>query len=208
MNRTYLKKLRNKLKGKFILAVTGVPGSGKSLFCFFLSNFGANYVSSDAIAARLLTKKKCYSKILKEFGKSVSDGNLLNKRKLAEAVFKHKGKRRWLENYLHPFIASEIYSEIKKSKKKITVVEAPLLFESGFDSFADMTVCVAGDLKEIASRLKKRGWTQAQAKDRAAAQLKQKEKAALCDLLVENKGSAKDLERKAKFLIEAIKEAV
>ncbi len=197
MDRKYIEKLKSGLKDKFVLAVTGVPGCGKSLFCLFMSKFGAHYLSADEIAGKLLTKKKCYSKILKEFGSSVSDGNLLNKGKLAKAVFKNKGKRRWLENYLHPFIASEIYSEIKKSKKKIAVVEAPLLFESGFDSFADMTVCVTSGLRNINSRLKARGWTPEQAKARAKAQFSQRKKTALCDIAVENNATQKELEARA-----------
>lgn len=208
MDRKYVEKLRDRLKDKFVVAVTGVPGCGKSLFCTFMSKFGAHYISADKITAKLLTKKKCYSKILKEFGSSLFEGNTLVKEKLARAVFKNKGKRRWLENYLHPFIANDIYSEIKKSKKKIAVVEAPLLFESRFNSFADLSVCITSKLKNIKSRLKARGWTTKRVNDTAKAQFSQKKKAELCDLIVENNGTKRYLEARAKELLEFLTKLV
>ncbi|MEW5950802.1 MAG: dephospho-CoA kinase [Elusimicrobia bacterium] len=197
MDKNFLIGLKKKIKNKLIIAVTGVPGCGKSLFCSMLASMGFNYISSDACAAKLLTKKKCYSKILKEFGKSVSDGNLLNKRKLADAVFGDKGKRKRLEAYLHPLITSEIYSEIKKSEKNIAVIEAPLLFESGFDVFADLTICVKAKREEILKRLYARGWSRREAKIRMSAQLSQEEKAFKSDMEISNNGNKKELLKKA-----------
>lgn len=208
MDRKYLIGLRKKLKGMLIIAVTGVPGSGKSLFCSMLASMGAHFISSDAVASNLLTKKKCYSKILKEFGSSASGGKLLDKRKLASAVFKDGKKRKWLENYLHPLIANEIYSELKKSQKKIAVIEVPLLFEAGFDSFADLTVCVIAGNEKISARLSARGWSRKESASRAAAQLSQKEKAALSDVTVYNNASAAQLRSKAGELIKAAKRLI
>ncbi|GAB4028298.1 MAG: dephospho-CoA kinase [Elusimicrobiota bacterium] len=208
MDRNYLVRLKKNLKGKFIIAVTGVPGSGKSLFCSMLGSMGAHFISSDAVASNLLTKKKCYSKILKEFGSSASGGKLLDKRKLASAVFKDGKKRRWLENYLHPLIANEIYSELKKSQKKIAVIEVPLLFEADFDSFADLTVCVTAGNEKVLSRLSARGWSRKESLARSSAQFSQKKKEELSDIVVCNDAGTAQLKRKAIELIRAAKRLI
>lgn len=204
MDRNRIIELKKKLKGKFIICVTGVPGCGKSLLCSMLESMGAYMLSCDEISAKLLTKKACYSKILVEFGSSVSDGRFLDKKKLASAVFKDGKKRRWLEDYLHPLITDEIYSKLRQSHKKIAVLEVPLLFESGFDSFADLTVCVVSKKSSINSRLKSRGWSRKEADLRFKAQMSQSEKARLSDLTVENSKSVKDLEEKASSIMKAL----
>ncbi len=201
MNRDYLIKLKKKLEDKFIVCVTGIPGSGKSLFCSMLESMGAYIISCDQLASKLLTKKTCYSKILVEFGSSVFNGRLLDKKKLALAVFKDVKKRRWLEGYLHPLIADEIYSKLKQSHKKIAVLEVPLLFESGFDSFADLTVCVVSPKGSINSRLSLRGWSRKESSSRLKAQMSQAKKAYLSDLIVKNDGSIKELKEKAKLFM-------
>jgi len=204
INEKSLKTFRNKLKDYFLIGLTGVCGSGKSSALDFFSKHGFSVCSADKITHYLLTKEKCYSRILIEFGSGVSYKGVLDKTKLAKLVFRDNAKRRWLENFIHPLILKEIINQVKKSGKKISIIEAPLLFESGLDSVMNVNICVYSKMDLIYERLKKRGWEIKEIEKRLKSQYSQDKKIFLSDISIENNGSLKDLEIKIRDLSQVL----
>ncbi|MDP2866287.1 MAG: dephospho-CoA kinase, partial [Elusimicrobiota bacterium] len=97
-------------------------------------------------------------------------------------------------------ILRRIHSLITRSNKKISVVEAPLLFEAGLAECFTFTVCLAAPEKMLEARALKRGWSRAQYGSRVKAQLPAAEKYARADIKLENSGSPVELAGKIKFL--------
>lgn len=196
-----------KVKGKTVIGLTGPIASGKSLALALFIKEGALGLSADAVSASLLTEPALCNKIIRKFspGKILTNG-ILDKKKLAAEVFNSPAKRRWLESLLHPEILKRIHSLIKRSPKKIAVVEAPLLFEAGLAECFTFTVCLAAPAEELEARALKRGWSRAQYAQRAKAQLAAGEKCARADLVLENSGAPRELGKKISFICRFLKE--
>ncbi|MEG2074402.1 MAG: dephospho-CoA kinase, partial [Angelakisella sp.] len=86
------------------------------------------------------------------------DGNL-NRRKLAQIVFRDGEKLERLNSIIFPYILEEAAQDIQKAKQagaKLIVLDAPTLFESGADSFCDKIVVVSADDTTRLGRIMKR----------------------------------------------------
>ena len=176
--------------GRVAIGLTGPIASGKSfaLECFVKA--GAFGVSMDAVSASLLTEPAVCNKILRKFGpEKILTNGLLDKKKLAAEVFGSPAGRKWLEGLLHPKILRRTHSLIKRSDKKIAVVETPLLFEAGLAEGFTFTVCLAAPEEELKARALKRGWTPAQYRARTRAQFPARRKYAMADLVLDNSGT-------------------
>ena len=188
-------------RGKAVLGLTGPIASGKSLALKCFSAEGACCISADSVSAELLTTPGIYHTISRKFGlDKIHTNGLLDKKKLAAEVFNSPAKRRWLESLLHPQILRRIHSLITRSNKKISVVEAPLLFEAGLAECFTFTVCLAAPDKILEARALKRGWSRAQYRSRVKAQLSAAEKYDRADIVLENSAAPKELAGKIKFI--------
>lgn len=195
-------------RGKIVIGLTGAIASGKSLALKYFIEQGVLGISADEIAAQVLTSPACYNRILLRFGSStILTNGFLDKERLAAEVFSAPAKRKWLESLLHPEIIKRIHSLIKKSRKKIAVVEAPLLFEAGLAECFTFTVCVVSPERAMRARAIGRGWTPAQYRARTAAQLGAREKCSRADIALENSGSPGELKAKIENLCRFIKAA-
>ncbi|MDD5208790.1 MAG: dephospho-CoA kinase [Elusimicrobiales bacterium] len=187
--------------GRTVIGLTGPIASGKSLALKCFQEEGAFTVSADSVSGELLTTPGIYHTIVRKFGSDkILTNGLLDKKKLAAEVFSSPAKREWLESLLHPQILKRIHSLITRSNKKISVVEAPLLFEAGLAECFTITVCLAAPEKTLEARALKRGWSRAQYRGRAKAQLSAAEKYARADVVLENSGKPGELAGKIKFL--------
>ena len=188
-------------RGRTVIGLTGPIASGKSLALRCFREEGAFTVSADAVSGELLTTPGIYHTILRKFGSDkILTNGLLDKKKLAAEVFSSPAKREWLEGLLHPQILKRIRSLIIRSNKKISVVEAPLLFEAGLAECFTFTVCLAAPGGMLEARALGRGWSRKKYGDRVKAQLSAAEKYARADLVLENSGSPRELAAKIKFL--------
>ena len=194
-------------RGRTVIGLTGPIASGKSLALELFVKEGALGISADAVSASLLTEPACYNRILRKFGSDkILTNGLLDKRKLAAEIFNSPANREWLESLLHPLILKRIHSLITRSNKKISVVEAPLLFEAGLAECFTFTVCLAAPDKILEARALKRGWSRAQYGSRVKAQLPAAEKCARADIVLENAGASRELAGKIKFICCFLKE--
>lgn len=194
-------------RGRAVLGLTGPIASGKSLALELFIKEGALGISSDAVSASLLTEPRCYNKIIGKFGSDkILTNGLLDRKKLAAEIFGSPAKRKWLEGLLHPLILRRIHSLITKSRKKIAVVETPLLFEAGLAECFTFTVCLAAPGKMLEARALSRGWTRAQYRSRVRAQLGAAEKYGRADIVLANSGAPRGLAEKIRFICAFLRE--
>ena len=183
-----------------VIGLTGSIGSGKSTVSNYLIRKGFIVIDSDAIAHDVVKKgKPALNEISEAFGKSVIglDGEL-NRKKLADIVFKHPKKKARLEEIVTARVISEIKKEIRNLKKAefdgIVFVDAPILFESGANINMDEVWVVVADDSLRAKRVMERdGCTFEEFERRSASQLSQEEKIKLADRVIDNSGTSRKL---------------
>ena len=174
-----------------IIGLTGNYGMGKSFVLSVFKELGAIVLDSDEIVSHLLKDKKVILRIKKILGDRIEkpDGTL-DKCEVAKIIFNNSELREKLEVLLHPMVFDNIQYYLKKisGKKKLIVVEVPLLFEGGYQGRFERTVTVFTTQKTALERLMKTGVTRSNALKRLKAQLPIKIKKKKADFLIDNNG--------------------
>ena len=144
-----------------IIGLTGKTGSGKSTVSAMLSEKGCGIVEADVIARKVVEAGSPLLKILAEnFGSEVinPDGTL-NRKELSKRAFATKEATEKLNSLMHPMITEYMDKEVQRLHndgfEKI-IIDAPALFESGFDEKCDVVAVVTAPydvrLQRILSR--------------------------------------------------------
>jgi dephospho-CoA kinase len=180
------------------IAITGGVASGKSSVCRFFEELGAFVVNADAIVHELLKPDTDLGQqIIRQFGPEIIKNGQISRRIIAEKAFKDPKQLKKLEELLHPAVLrkiEELYAAAcKKGTYSSIVVEIPLLFEIGAESFYDVIVAVLTDEAEAKRRFEKAGFQKTEYDLRMKRQLKPKEKAAQSNYTIHNNGSLDDL---------------
>lgn len=164
------------VKTKFVIGLTGPMLSGKSTALTYFKQCGADTISCDAIVRELYTCPAVLKKIKATVGTT-------DKQEVAARVFKNAAKRKALERILHPLILKEVRTRIRACKQTLIVVEAPLLFEAGWDKFTDLNICVLADPNTLPARIQGRKLTRSEYTRRVAHQWPPAQKAARADVV-------------------------
>jgi dephospho-CoA kinase len=147
------------------VAVTGSLSSGKSSVCRLLQQRGAITISADAIVHQLFETSFVRNKIKELFGSKVfrADG-LIDRSRLSQIVFQDDLELKRLEQLLHPLALEEIQKRYDLAllqdhpKNTLFVVEVPLLFEAGWQSWFDKIIAVEASVNRRKERFTERGF--------------------------------------------------
>ncbi len=181
-----------------ILGLCGGSGSGKGVACSYFAELGLDIIDTDSIYHQLISKETpCFTEIVDEFGIAVLNNGSIDRKKLAGIVFSSKDKRLKLNSIAHKHILISVRNLIETYKKKGSIgviVDAPLLFESGFDKECDATLCILSDDDRRISRIMMRdSLSEDKARERISAQKTNEWLAKRCDYSIENNASESDL---------------
>jgi dephospho-CoA kinase len=183
-----------------LVGLTGNFGMGKSAILSVFQKLGALTLDTDKIVASLLAEKDVLGKIRNILGDAVfhKDGSL-NKRKVAEIIFRDEALRHSIEDILHPLVFGKIDLFLKKnvSPCKVAVIEVPLLFERGYQERFDRTITVYCKEEEALARLGKEGINREDALLRLRSQLPVVEKIRRSHFAIDNNGSIAETGRQA-----------
>lgn len=184
-----------------IIGVMGMSGSGKSTFCSFLKELGAEVIDADKIAREVLDKGTDGLKEVEErFGREVifSDGSL-DRKKLGSIIFNNPEKLEILNSITTKRIDNEIIKRAKESKSDFIVIDCPMLHNIDAKDMCDKIVLVKAPVEVMTERIIKRdSLTYEGAKARISAQESDFHKFA--DIVIENNGTLEDLRNQAKKL--------
>jgi len=177
------------------VGITGGMGGGKSTVSLILAaELSAVLLSSDEICKQeMLPGGRGFIQLEEEFGPRfiASDGSLALDI-LREAVFSERSIKKTLENILHPLVQQEVKRAFVSATKKSrdVVVEVPLLFEVGWESFFDQIVTVRNRSEIAASRIYARDNLDIDMiKIMIASQMPIEQKEVRSDFTVDNSGS-------------------
>jgi dephospho-CoA kinase len=192
--------------GILTVGVTGGIGSGKTTVCKIFEEFGAKVIYADEVAKRIMEEdEKLKRKIKKLFGDEAYIGGKLNRKFISDVIFSDEKKRKVLESIVHPEVIKKIITEFKKISKNenqsFVIVEAALIFESGFDKELDYVVVVDADEELKIKRIMERdNCTREEVLKRMKAQMSQSKKRSLADIVIQNDGDIEALRERVKFL--------
>ena len=176
-----------------VFGLTGGVGMGKSTVAGFLLDAGARVVDTDDLAHALVQPgQPALAEIAATFGKQIlqADG-ALNRSELARLVFADASARQRLEAILHPRIRERWQAQVARWRQEpvaVAVIVIPLLYETQAESQFDKIVCVACSPASQTERLRSRGWTPEQIRQRIAAQMPVDQKIARAHYVVWTEG--------------------
>ena len=174
------------------VGLTGSIGVGKSYVSGVLQELGCHVVDADQTAREVVIPGAAgLEAVVAAFGSEIlrEDGTL-DRAKLGGIVFPDQNKRELLNSILHPFIIArqdELLDEWEKTDPTgIGVIDAALIIESGGYKRLDKLIVVhcrpAVQLERLMAR---DGLSEAEARQRVAAQMPQAEKCKYADYLID-----------------------
>jgi len=170
-----------------IIGLTGSFGSGKTSIAKMLKGLGAYVIDADAACHSLMASDKgVRSKVLRNFG-------TVDRASLGKIVFKDTARRRLLNRLLHPGVIRKMDKMAKTKRKKIVIIDAPLLIESGYYKKMDKVIIVKNNIDEQVRRVARaRDISRKEIIHRIRMQMPIKKKLAFADFIIDNGGSKKN----------------
>ena len=182
-----------------IIGLTGGSGAGKGEVCKAFLNYGIESIDTDR-ESREVTRKgsDCLKELVENFSGIILTANgELDRKKLADIAFKSEEKVKLLNSITHKYILEKCQRWIidrKNANREAVIVDAPLLFESGFDKNCDVIISVLADIdKRIERIIKRDNLTEEQAMLRIKNQKDDKFFMEHSDYIIYNNGSYSDI---------------
>ena len=180
------------------IGLCGSSGSGKGYVSKKFKAYGVEYIDTDKVYRDIaIFGSDCVNELCGYFGEGiVSEDGVLDRKELSRRVFEGEDSARHLKmlnEITHKYIRREterILCENEKSGVVATIIDAPVLFESGFDKLCDVTVCVTAPMElKIKRILKRDGITDKKAEARLQSQLSDDALREKCDYEIVNDDS-------------------
>ena len=196
-----------------IIGLCGGSGSGKGLVSKLFLDFDIPSIDTDAVYHEITSEFTLCVKTLSEcFGEEIlSENRSLDRKKLASVVFRgddSEVKLAKLNKITHKFILEktrEFLTDFNAQGKKAVLVDAPLLFESGFDKECDKIICVIADRSVRIDRIIRRdGISVSAAESRINAQIKDEELVSRCDYVITNNSDIDNLRLQISEIVKQI----
>jgi len=191
------------------IGLTGSIGSGKSIVSNFFYKWGCYIFDADKVSKSILFKNETtQNEIIAEFGTDVLGANKkINNEKLANIAFQNENYQLRLNAIMHPYVFNEIDKSIeatlKKAKYNIFVVDAALIYETGFDVHMDYVIVVTSRLILRTERALLSGkLTRDDFLRREKLQWPDEDKINMADFVIHNNGTKKELKLETKKVFE------
>ena len=193
-----------------IIGLTGGSGCGKTAFAELFAKPPIAVLNADAVYHNLISAPSpCTEALATEFGDGIlaSDGSI-DRTRLVPLVFgatpAHDERLARLNEIAHRFVRAvfeERIEELRASDVPAVILDAPLLFEAGFECFCDAVIAVLADASARIRRIKERdGLDDEGANRRLAAQPPDTFYTDRADFVVYNDGDLEHLRAEAEGL--------
>lgn len=189
------------------VGLTGGIASGKSAVAARMRELGLTVLNADLLAHRLMEPgQSAYDDVVREFGRDVlaADG-AVDRKKLGEIVFHDAARRERLNRIVHPRVIEAREEQLKQMEAEnprgLAIVEAALLIEAGYYEKLDRLVVCSCRPEQQMERLRARGLSEEEARQRIAAQLPLEEKLRLADEVVDCSGTLEETRRQTDELV-------
>jgi dephospho-CoA kinase len=193
------------------VALTGGIATGKSYVLDRFRKLGVPCLDADELAHGVTAAgTEATRAIASRFGESILDEDgAVDRAKLGPIVFGDDAARKELEAIVHPAVYRSIVGGLRAFElleaPAITVVDIPLLFETGRQDDFDRVVVTFCSLPTQLARLASRGLSEAQARQRIAAQMPADQKAAEGDFVIRTDGTFAETDEQVESIWRALR---
>ena len=188
-----------------VVGLTGGIASGKDTVAVMFNDLGAEIIDADKIANDLINAgiggDNISEKIVGFFGKDIlNNSGRIDKKRLADIVFKDRKKLERLNRIMHPEIIKIIKEDVPRNDKwKIIIINAALIIEAKATSLVDKLIVVSVSMENQIARLRARSsLTREEACQRINAQMTIKEKKKFADFIIDNNNGLEETEKQVK----------
>jgi dephospho-CoA kinase len=183
------------------IGLTGGIGAGKSTVSATFSELGGIVVDGDVISREVVAPgTEGLARLVEAFGADIllPDG-ALNRPALAAVAFSDDEKRQTLNSIVHPLVGKRREELIAAAPPDAVIVEdIPLLVESQMAPMFPLVIIVHADEDvRVARLIEYRGFSEADARARIAAQASVEQRKVVADVWLENHGGPDDLRQQA-----------
>ena len=140
----------------FIVGLTGLIGSGKSIVANIFKDCGVGIIDTDIISHDITSHDaNTILEIKKEFGEQyINNDGALNRTKMRNLIFMNDNARAKFDNILHPKIYNQTLEMLKKTSAPLVILVVPLLFKVDiFLKLINYSIFVDCDINTIYKRL-------------------------------------------------------
>ncbi len=139
------------------VGILGSVGSGKSFVANIFKDLGFNIFSADNEVANIYKNNNIVNKKISKFFKLKLYKGKINKQELRDSLKKNPNKFRFLNKIIHPIVRKKLVLFLSRfKKKKLVVLDVPLLVENKMLNFVDILILVKTRSRSFLSRIKKR----------------------------------------------------
>ena len=167
-----------------IVAITGGIGSGKSYVCHLFGERGIRVYDCDSAAKRLMRNShQLQERLTRLIGSDTYIDGLLNKAAVASFIMQNDNNVKAVNAIVHPAVAEDFF------ESDYTWMETAILYDCGFDRYADIVIAVVAPIETRISRIMQRdGISRDKALEWIAKQMDQQEVQRRADYVVINDG--------------------
>ncbi|MDG5798740.1 dephospho-CoA kinase [Marinilabiliaceae bacterium ANBcel2] len=136
------------------VGITGGIGSGKSTVCYIFETIGVPVYYSDLRARKLINSNSSIIKTYKRiFGDDIYSDGELDRKRVAEILFKDRGLVKEINKIVHPVIRADFQIWASKQTAPYVLNEAAVLFEGGGYKYMDFIITVSAPEEIRVSRV-------------------------------------------------------
>ena len=186
------------------IALTGGIATGKSHVRAIFEGLGIPTIDSDVLAhGAVAAGTPGLAAVVERFGRDVLHGDgSLDRQKLAAIVFADPDARRALEAIIHPEVRRATdtwFAALDAHTHPYAIADIPLLYEVGRDRDFEAVIVIACDPEIQVRRVRARdGRSEAEARQRLAAQRPIDEKVRRADYVIRTDGTFEDTDRQVR----------
>jgi dephospho-CoA kinase len=183
------------------IGLTGGIATGKSYVRSKFEELGVPTIDADTLARQAVAPGSGgLAAVVARFGPAALDASgALNRRALAQIVFSDAAARRDLEAIIHPYVRAQAdawFTGLDAVRHPLAIADIPLLYETGTDNLYDAVIVTACEPEEQVRRIVARdSVTEAEARQRLAAQMPIEQKVRRADFVIRTDGSHAETDR-------------
>jgi dephospho-CoA kinase len=184
-----------------VIGIVGGIASGKSKVAEYLQQCGAAVIDADRLGHEVLNEPEVRQSLVRRWGHDIRDEQgQIDRRAVARIVFapppEGPESLAFLEELTHPRIGQRMRKALQELAAqpglRAVVLDAPVLFEAGWNKYCDRVVFVEAPRHVRLQRARQRGWTENEFSAREAAQESLDMKRECADWVIDNSRSADD----------------
>lgn len=180
---------------KYVIGLTGNIATGKSVVRQMLQHLEAYTIDADSLSHRAMAPgAPAYKPVIDTFGQFILDADKnINRALLGSIVFSNPDALARLEAIVHPIVGGAIATLVSRAPQKVIVIEAIKLLEGDLGKAVDeIWVVDASPETQFKRLVEKRKMSEAEARQRIAAQPPQAEKISKATVVIRNDGNVEE----------------